>query len=182
MAVQKIGITGHTAGLGKAIHDRYFPNVVGFSRSNGFDISLAADRKRIVESSMDLDVFINNAYSDIHQVDLLYELFDAWKDRDGIILNVSSNSSDGIKRTKHQYAVYKSALDKASEQVSRLPKRCRIFNIRPGYIDTPRVSHVTDKPKLGVEQMLGVIDFMINAHASMDAMSITVLPRPEFNV
>ena len=34
----KIAITGHTKGIGKAIADLY-PNVIGFSRSNGYDIS-----------------------------------------------------------------------------------------------------------------------------------------------
>ena len=181
MSGKKIGITGHTNGLGKAIHDRYQPNVVGFSRRNGFDISIKEDRKRIIESSMDLDIFINNAYSDMHQVDLLYEIFDAWKDRDAIILNISSNSSDGIKKMRHPYAVYKSALDKASEQLSRLSNNCRVFNIRPGYMDTPRVAHVMDEPKIGMVQMLSVVDFMVNAHPDVDALNITILPRTKLS-
>ena len=35
----KIAITGHTKGIGKAIADLY-PNVIGFSRSKGYDISV----------------------------------------------------------------------------------------------------------------------------------------------
>ena len=59
----KLAITGHTKGIGKAIADLY-PNSLGFSRSNGYDISKPEDVKLIIETTieMDCDVFVNNAY------------------------------------------------------------------------------------------------------------------------
>ncbi len=60
----KVAITGHKRGIGKACADLFTADghqVVGFSRTDGFDIRDPDVRKRIVEQSMDADVFINNA-------------------------------------------------------------------------------------------------------------------------
>ena len=55
----KIAITGHTKGIGKACADVFSEHeVIGFSRSNGFDIQAI---EPILDSSNDCDVFINNA-------------------------------------------------------------------------------------------------------------------------
>ena len=57
----KIAITGHTQGIGKRAYDRLCPDIIGFSRSNGYDITNSGDQKRIIEESKDCDIFINNA-------------------------------------------------------------------------------------------------------------------------
>lgn len=78
----KVAITGHTYGIGKALETKFSVEgwqTVGFSRSNGYDISKAEDRNRIVEQSQDCDFFINNAYSTYAQCDLLFELWQAWQ-------------------------------------------------------------------------------------------------------
>jgi hypothetical protein len=87
-------ITGHTSNIGKSIFDFLNPNIKGFSRSNGYDISSFEDRKRIVEESINCDVFINNAHSDYHQCRILIELFHQWKDQDKIIVNIGSSIAD----------------------------------------------------------------------------------------
>ena len=55
-------ITGHTKGIGKAISDKLSLsyNIIGFSRSNGFDISI--DQGKIIKESQGADIFINNAF------------------------------------------------------------------------------------------------------------------------
>lgn len=61
----KIGITGHTRGLGKALFDYYQiqgHEVVGFSSSTGHNIVNNFDE--IVGQVKDFDLFINNAYKD----------------------------------------------------------------------------------------------------------------------
>ena len=57
----KIAITGHTTGIGKAIHDWFLgdADILGFSKSNGYDITNKDDRIKIINESMDCDVFIN---------------------------------------------------------------------------------------------------------------------------
>lgn len=173
----RMAITGHTSGIGEALFKRYSPAAVGFSRSNGFDISDAACRAAIVDMSSQCDVFINNAHDGFHQVDLLYDMQEAWKNTDRLIINISSNSGDGIKRTPHRYAVCKSALDKAAEQLSRIDGSCRIATIRPGYVDTPRVKHVADQPKVSVDSIVRCVDMLIEWPADSMINNITILPR-----
>jgi NADP-dependent 3-hydroxy acid dehydrogenase YdfG len=170
-----IGITGHTAGLGKALFERFSPDAVGFSRANGYDISCQADREEIVRCSSECGVFINNAHSGFHQVDLLYAIHAAWQTQNKTIINISSNSGDGIKPFPHKYAIQKSALDKASEQLSR-QGACRILNLRPGYINTDRVKEI-DQPKIPVEDIVDLIDTLLKLPAHMHVSNITVLPR-----
>ena len=57
----KVAITGHSKGIGKALADIFETNghtVLGFSRSNGFDISESANRISILNKSQDADIFI----------------------------------------------------------------------------------------------------------------------------
>ena len=59
----KVAITGHTKGIGRAIADLYYTDeVVGFSRSNGYDISVEESISRIITESLECDIFVNNAY------------------------------------------------------------------------------------------------------------------------
>ena len=55
----KIALTGHTSGIGKALYDILSQEheVVCFSRSNGYDIQEDSAIERIVQESLDCDVF-----------------------------------------------------------------------------------------------------------------------------
>lgn len=174
--MKKIAITGHTRGIGGAVYTAHQSSSVGFSRSNGYDIRNDLHRKAIVEQAADCDVFINNAYHGWAQVDLLYMMADLWKRTDKLIINISSNSGDGIKKKSHVYAVHKTALDKAAEQLSRLDDSCRICTLRPGYIDTYRVSHVKDN-KIPVDQILDVINWIMQCPNNYNINSLTIIPR-----
>jgi len=72
----KVAITGHTAGIGKAFY-QYFSKknaeVIGMSRANGYDLNTDVDR--IIENAKDCDIFINNAYRDDKQLQLLNGLY-----------------------------------------------------------------------------------------------------------
>ena len=54
-------ITGHTSGIGKALYDRLYPNVKGYSLSSGYDIKNKQNRISIIQRNLDADVFINCA-------------------------------------------------------------------------------------------------------------------------
>jgi hypothetical protein len=90
----KIAITGHTQGIGKRAYDRLCPNIIGFSRSNGYDITKSDDRKRIIEESKHCDIFINNATSEFGQTLLFLELFNNWRHQNKIIINVGSRIAE----------------------------------------------------------------------------------------
>ena len=96
----KIGITGHSKGIGKAIADLLTSQghtVIGFSRSNGYNIRDTAIRKLVVEQSADCDVFINNAYSYGAQTELLKKLIPLWKGTDKLIINIGSKVTLGFR-------------------------------------------------------------------------------------
>lgn len=137
----KFAITGHTRGLGAAIVRQlsYGHSVVGFSKSTGYNILDKEDRKLIIEQSSDCHVFVNNAHRRYAQTELLYELWDAWKDQGKLIVNIGSNTTDSIKPFPHQYAAEKIALEKASEQLANLNMPCKVSIYRFGWIGTERV-------------------------------------------
>ena len=79
----KIAITGHTGLVGKALVyecAKQHIEVLGFSRSNGYDITSPESVGNLITDAKECDIFVNNAYTNsYHQVDLLYRLYDAWK-------------------------------------------------------------------------------------------------------
>lgn len=173
----KIAITGHTSGIGKAIYDYYSPNIIGFSRLTGFDISNPDHRKQIRDNSVDCDVFINNAYWEFAQIYMMYLMYESWANTNKIIINIGSTSPDVVRSKPLVYQAIKAAVDKASDQLSRLNTPCRVVNLRPGYVDTPMVSHITDMPKMSVNSIVHCIDFIINSPQDLVVNSMTVLPR-----
>ncbi len=73
----KIYITGHTSGLGKKLYDFYVDQqyeVVGFSRSNGYD--LEKNFQEIINQIDSNSIFINNSYANGIQKRFIEELHD----------------------------------------------------------------------------------------------------------
>lgn len=131
--MSKVAITGHTGKLGSALFARFsvMHEVEGYSRSNGYDIRRYDE---IIQAAKHNDIFINNAYDRYSQVDLLYNLYKEWHNKDKIIVNISSIAPDGIKENLSQYASHKAALDNAHRQIAAKMNSCRVINIKPGYI------------------------------------------------
>jgi len=131
--MRRVAITGHTRGLGAALFERFSVSdmVVGLSRSNGFDI-----RKidKIIERIDECDVFINNAYDRYSQVDLLYAVYDMWKDKDKKIINIGSLSSIGVRDYLQPYAIHKKALHEAHMQIAHQQNKCKSYIFNIGYI------------------------------------------------
>ena len=60
----KVAITGHTGGLGTELIKQYTEKnyqVVGFSKSNGFNLNSSVLFKQVVEQAAECDIVINNA-------------------------------------------------------------------------------------------------------------------------
>lgn len=157
----KIAITGHTSGIGKALFDRFRSKdneVIGFSRSNGYDISDPDARKKILEEVKDFDVFVNNAYNDTDssQYFLLKEIFDFWTSKEKTIINISSL---GVYNRTNKYCQTKLEQDIFCNNniFSNYP---RIINIKPGLVDTPRVSH-RQGYKMSPEYVANIIEFCL---------------------
>ena len=106
----KVALTGHTSGIGKAIYDimSIDNEMVCFSRKNGYDISKTRIVDQIIQESLECDVFINNAYYSLSQVDILNRLWHYWKrDKTKTIVNISSLSKyPGVSGNQSGYSAH----------------------------------------------------------------------------
>lgn len=128
----KFYITGTRRGLGKALKDYY----------------------GTTETLEECDVFINCKHDGFNQTSLLYEAATLEKQ----IINIGSNSSDGIKTKPHLYAIEKAALEKANEQLFYQGVNTTV--VKFGYFDSPRVKDV-DAKKMSIEYCCGVIQWIL---------------------
>jgi len=122
MSEKKIVITGHTSGIGKAIYDKFTEiscrEIVGMSRSNGYDIE--KDFDKIVEEATGAELFINNAYRDKQQL----KLFHALKNKVDMMVVMGSVSRMYPELIPTDYVHDKQALAEA----------CRLESINPSGI------------------------------------------------
>jgi len=133
----KIALTGHTKGLGAEIF-KYFNSdhpVLGFSRSNGYDIKSPADRKKIIKESENADVFINLVHNYYHQTDVLFELYSMWEQQNKLIINIGSSVVDndnwGLDRLDFiEYKNQKIALESMSDLLSKRTSLITIKNYK----------------------------------------------------
>lgn len=136
----KIAITGHTSGIGLALFN-YYSNkgneVIGFSRSNGYDLSDDSNISKIIKEVKDCDIFFNNAYYELSQVKLLYAMHMLWQQNPKKCMVVTgSRSADFIDHRTSGYTLMKSALDTAIKQC-QYSSRYHLLNFKPGYTNTP---------------------------------------------
>ena len=142
----KYAITGHTRGIGHKLYERLRPNIIGFSRSTGYDIRTSEGRQRIIQESSECNIFINNAANlvDMSQVELFIELFDAWKNLDKTIINVGSTITDQLILLPHQihllkYQSQKILLKTISARFNLLSKSCKVRYRTFGYVHTESI-------------------------------------------
>ena len=128
----KYYITGTRRGLGESLKNKYLT----------------------VDNLKECDIFINCKHDGFSQVKLLYQAAELNKR----IINISSNSSDGIKSKPHIYAVEKNALDKANEQL--FYQGVNTTSVRFGYFDSPRVEQINEK-KMSIDYCVSIIDWIL---------------------
>lgn len=109
----KIAITGHSKGLGALLYNMLNTDsntVVGFSRSNGYDLLVPGTINRVVDEVADCDVFINNAKSGWAQIEMFNKLMLEWTGKRKKIINVGS-----------QVTTFNYISDSGNNAVSRMP-------------------------------------------------------------
>lgn len=178
----RIALTGHTRGIGAAIFAHLTAEghtVTGYSRTNGFDISRPEKIAEITKLCSSADVFINNAWQDWSQIDLLYSVFAEWKSLDRLILNLGSNSGDRTKNYEHKYAISKIALDEACTQLNHVSgSRCRVVNLRPGWVRTERIEALgVTEPMLAPSDVAKMVQWLIAQPAHQHIPTLTLLAR-----
>lgn len=160
----KIAITGTTRGIGLACK-KYFSEVLNYTviEYNRPEHDLSKNIDTFITT--DFDIYINNAYSDWAQVDLLYKLFEANKDRSCIIINIGSVSADGNYDYANPYAIHKVALDRACMQLQLVNTSCRIVQFKLGRVDTDMVAHRIGpkmKPEWIAQQIASIANYPYN--------------------
>jgi hypothetical protein len=135
---KKIIITGHTHGIGKAIYDKFKEiscrEIVGMSRSNGYDID--KDFDKIVEEASGCELFINNAYRDRQQLKLLHAL----KDKVDMMVVMGSVSRFYPELIPTQYVHDKQELAEACRLVSLNPDGIPLLHLDLGFIEETTIN------------------------------------------
>lgn len=145
----KILMTGNpTYGAAMGVN-QIIPGCDFVSRSNGFDLSIKENQKKLAEKSLDYDVFISNAclWGSLH-MDYTIEVIKKWQEKmhDGHIIVFGSGADTPVRATTWEYPAFKKGLRAYCRQISSMisspdskswvPFRMTYFS--PGNIATPK--------------------------------------------
>ena len=156
----KCVVTGHTSGVGKAIYNHFLSKgweVIGMSRSNGYNISV--DQLKIVKESLGCDIFVNCAYSNNAQTELL----DILKDKVKNIIVIGSVAADWSSEWK-DYGKHKEKLQNRCRELSLEDNInfANIFYLKLAFCEnTQWPIFVDEKYKLSFDELLKVVDMWI---------------------
>jgi NADP-dependent 3-hydroxy acid dehydrogenase YdfG len=137
----KIAITGHTAGIGKALTEIYAQqgyDIVGLSKREGNNIR---NISKICDQIEPCDIFVNNAQAGYAQTELLFEMSQRWQKTQKHIIVISTimtqdpmSSLPGLDMD--QYRIQKIALEESVKQIRNRRLGIKITIVRPGNIAT----------------------------------------------
>jgi len=174
-----IAITGHTGSIGQEIYSRFNPDNLGFSLSNGYDITERASRKKIINAARACDVFINNAAAGYGQVDLLIELFTEWKDCSKLIVNVGSRIAEVMLGESHlhllQYSAQKKALKSTVNEIQGY--NCKVEYVWFAYVGTDKIlakyPHFTEADYISVAAAADLIIQPVLDYRSRNGLAVS---------
>jgi len=139
----KICIIGHTKGIGKAIADVSKFEVIGLSRSNGYDLS--GSLENILNKLDDCEYIVINAYAGNNQLELLKRIYNKYQNENKKVAVITSTSgtpageddnvSNGLYK---EYCQHKKELIEYIEDIQQelIKKPLSIFDICPDVVDT----------------------------------------------
>jgi nucleoside-diphosphate-sugar epimerase len=173
----KVAITGHTRGVGKAIYD-YFQQegheVIGFSRSNGYDLTDDDRKKDALKQILNCDIFVNNAFvsfkDPIHHksyvpVEILFAVHKEWmnnKNKKIIVMGSLASSMVGTIGYEYGgYQIHKYAIDRACWFLGQSSPYPYIHLLKPGRIDTDLARNRAG-PKLDTSDVVRVVKFCLD--------------------
>lgn len=171
----KIIITGHTRGIGQPLFKQLALSghqVMGFSRSEGTDIGSRDAHQTILRSVDNADVFINNAYHETGQYELLVAVTEKWKDTNKLIININSKAifADVIHPSMVEYvAAKKKQYDYIASK--RLQAKPQLLNVSLGLVDT-EMSAMFDAKKLPPAYVANLIAMLVDYKDSVYVQDI----------
>ena len=144
-------VTGHKNGLGSAIANNLlyykknqYNQVIGYDIADGYDIGETSTIGKIVWQSKNADVFINNAYDQFGQTQLLRYFIKMWKGNTSkLIVNIGSflvnqdNLNLGLfNKDEILYIEQKKEQKKLIDQHRVTDSKLKIIQVNPGLLDT----------------------------------------------
>ena len=170
----KIAVIGHTKGIGKAICDLYKKKkyqVVGMSKSNGFDI--IHDQEKILENIEDCSLVVLNAHAERGQLKLLKNIYGRHAfDRMKVVVITSTS---GLEEEpdysqfkiwdKFQYVQYceikKELIGYISElQDELISKPLSVYDVCPDVVDTDMTKGLWEHlPKLTAQEVAEAVRY-----------------------
>jgi hypothetical protein len=189
----KIALTGHLAGLGECLYKMLSDaghTVVGFDIQEGCDINNKDVRSSILEKSKDCDVFINNAYANPGQFELLRLLIDS--NIHSIIMNVGTNITDVAQEWldndpdwQEQSQSFRSAYpiqkklqnDYIRNKRQQHKGKSILLTVKPGWLNTSLVNNVPSSRCVDLRHVCEAMIFQIEmATQSVWIPDINVVP------
>ena len=146
----KIAITGHTSGLGRAFYNHFSLNheVIGLSRSNGYDIVTSNDR--IIKAVQGFDLFFNNAHAGHCQGSLIKNLYDKIP-----IITSGSMAADYVQ-TNNPYFRDKKVIENIHKFFVK--KGCHpMLLLKMGFLE-----NYTDRPHIRYSEVISAVEFWIS--------------------
>lgn len=136
-----IAITGHTAGIGRALAKQYSDRghiITGLSKRDGHNIRSIP---KICDFIEPCDMFINNAQAGFAQTELLFEMVQRWQGSQKRIIVISTMmTQDPVSvlptLDMDQYRVQKISLEESVRQLRFKRLGVRLIIVRPGNIGT----------------------------------------------
>ena len=165
----KIAITGHSAGIGRALaraYQRRGHDTVGFSRSTGYNIH---NTMKLCDEIQPCDVFVNNAQAGYAQTQLLFEMAERWTNtRKHIIVISTMMTQESVSclpgLAMDHYRLHKVTLEQAVAQLRSRNLQIQFTVVRPGDIATTNTKTVPPSadPDIWAEGLLQLFDLANN--------------------
>lgn len=183
----KVAITGHTRGIGKAIADKFKSKgyeIVGLSRSNGYDLSNEEQKEKALNEILGCDIFINNAFVSFRDpsyiasytpIELLFRVHKLWMGKYNKKIVVIGSWASNLFKLDYEYAgyqVHKYALEKACWQLSMETLHPKIFLLKPGRVDTA-MSINRAGPKMDPSDVANIVEYVLDSEPNHYIREIT---------
>ena len=167
---KRIAIIGHTKGIGKAIAELYKSKkyeVVGLSRSNGFDIETKQDA--IMTRLADCELIVINAFGGRGQLELLKRIYSLYNNHYKKVAVITSTSGtdqgqdDTVtdKNYKEYCRLKKELIGYVSDlQEELFNKPLSVYDVCPDVVDTDMIKGLwIGLPKLKSEEVADAVRY-----------------------
>jgi len=183
----KIAVIGHTRGIGEAIYNLYKKkkyNVVGMSKSNGFDI--VHDQEKILEQIQDCSLVVLNAHAERGQLHLLKKIYGRHSFDKMKVAVITSTSGVEEEPDYNQFQIWdkfkyvqyceikKELIQYISElQDDLLSKPLSVYDVCPDVVDTDLTKGLwEDLPKLTADEVADAVHYCFESTFNVNKIVI----------